>query len=70
MMQNSNVLLLTATEAAEALAISPRTLWSLTDSGDLPCVRIGRAVRYDPADLRAWIDRRKAANGKDQGNDT
>jgi excisionase family DNA binding protein len=59
-------MLLTVIEAAKTLAISPRTLWSLTDSGEISCVRIGRAVRYDPADLRAWIDRRKVANGKGQ----
>ena len=68
MIENSNVMLFTAPEAAKALAISPRTLWSLTDSGEIPAVRIGRAVRYDPSDLRAWIDRRKSANGKGQGN--
>lgn len=68
MVQNPNVLLLTATEAAEALAISPRTLWSLTDSGELPCVRIGRSVRYDPTDLRAWIDRRKSVKATTEGS--
>ena len=46
-------------EAAETLAISPRTLWSLTDSGSIRCVRIGRSVRYDPADLCRWIDANK-----------
>jgi excisionase family DNA binding protein len=60
MIENSCALLLTALQAAKALAISPRTLWSLTDSGEIPCVRIGRAVRYDPVDLRAWIERRKS----------
>jgi excisionase family DNA binding protein len=60
MIENSNALLLTAPQAAKALAISPRTLWSLTDTGEIPCVRIGRAVRYDPEDLRAWIARRKS----------
>ena len=46
-------------EAARSLAISERTLWSLTNCGQIPCVRIGRAVRYDPADIRAWIDSQK-----------
>jgi excisionase family DNA binding protein len=55
------VFLLTAGEAAKALAVSPRTLWSLTQRGDIPCVRIGRSVRYDPADIRAWIDRQKSS---------
>jgi len=53
-------------EAARFLAISERTLWSLTQRGEIPCVRIGRAVRYDPADLREWIAARKRAGaGKD-----
>jgi excisionase family DNA binding protein len=59
MTRESHVLLLTASEAAKALAVSPRTLWSLTKSGVIPCVRIGRAVRYDPADLRSWIASKK-----------
>jgi excisionase family DNA binding protein len=52
-------LLLTAAEAAKLLAIGARTLWRLTDNGEIPVVRIGRAVRYDRRDLLAWIDRTK-----------
>jgi excisionase family DNA binding protein len=53
-------LLLTAREAAQALAISERTLWTLTARGEITCIRIGRAVRYSAADLAAWIESRKA----------
>jgi excisionase family DNA binding protein len=49
-------LLLTAKQAAAALAISERKLWSLTAGQALPVVRIGRAVRYSPAALQAWIE--------------
>lgn len=52
-------LLLTPREAAEALRISERKLWGLTASGQIPCLRIGRSVRYDINDLREWIDERK-----------
>lgn len=53
-------LLLTVRQAAKMLSISERTLWGLTKSGDIPAVRFGgRNVRYDPADLRAWIDSTK-----------
>lgn len=52
-------LLLSARDAAQALSLSPRKLWSLTAGGEIPCVRIGRAVRYDLADLREWIDSKK-----------
>jgi excisionase family DNA binding protein len=49
-------LLLTPREAAEALAISERTLWQLTHDQALPCVRIGRSVRYRPEALRTYLD--------------
>jgi len=52
-------LLVKPAEAAEALAVSPRKLWAMTNSGEIPCVRLGRAVRYDLDDLRAWIDEQK-----------
>lgn len=52
-------LLIDAKRAAGALSLSARKLWEITNSGLIPCVRIGRAVRYDPADLRAWIDVQK-----------
>lgn len=54
-------MLLTPKQAAATLAISARKLWSLTNCGDIPSVRIGRLVRYDPADLRAWIEQQKVA---------
>lgn len=53
-------MLLTGREAARALSISERTLWGLTATRDVPSIRIGRLVRYDPADLREWIEKRKA----------
>jgi excisionase family DNA binding protein len=49
--------LMTPREAAEHLAISTRTLWTLTACGKLPAVRIGRAVRYRPSDLSALCER-------------
>ena len=53
-------LLLKPPEAARALAISARKLWSLTDPrGPIPCIRVGRAIRYDPRDLEAWIEEQK-----------
>ena len=57
--KTENRLLLKPREAAQSLAVSERTLWDLTNRGNLPCVRIGRAVRYDPADLIAWIAHQK-----------
>ena len=53
-------LLLTPCDAAAALSISERSLWSLSyPRGPIGVVRIGRAVRYDVEDLRAWIEASK-----------
>jgi excisionase family DNA binding protein len=52
-------MLLTVRQAAEALQISERKLWGMAAAGEIPRVRIGRSVRYDPTDLRAWIERQK-----------
>ncbi len=58
------VLLLTPAQAAEALAISPRKLWGMTASGEIPHVRLGRCVRYPLDELQRWIDeQQKGGNG-------
>lgn len=52
--------LLRTPDAARLLAISERKLWELQNSGQIPVVRIGsRNIRFDPADLRRWIERAK-----------
>jgi excisionase family DNA binding protein len=56
--------LLTAREAATALGVSERTLWALTKKGKVSAVRIGRLVKYDPEDLRAFIERSKEPAAK------
>ena len=45
-------------EAARALGISPRTLWSLTASGEVPHVRIGKSVVYPVVALQEWLAER------------
>jgi excisionase family DNA binding protein len=62
-------LLLTQMEAAAALAISERTLWGLTaPRGEIPAIKIGRCVRYDPKDLAAWIERQKSPASPSSGD--
>lgn len=51
--------LLTPKQAAQALAVSPSTLYGLTHAGKIPCIRLSRAVRYDVRDVEAWIGRQK-----------
>src|SRR3954467_15660986 len=51
-------LLVDSHEAARLLAVSERTLWALTDAGEVRCLRLGRAKRYAVAELERFIARR------------
>ena len=48
--------LLTSKQAASMLAVSERMLWSMRASGEIPFIRIRRAVRFLVADLQGWIE--------------
>ena len=44
-------------DAARLLSISDRALWGLTEPrGPIPCVRLGRSVRYSVAALERYLD--------------
>lgn len=53
--------LLTLRQTAEQLALCERSIRSLISAGRLKAVRFGRAVRVDPIDLRAFIERSKGS---------
>jgi hypothetical protein len=56
--------LLSTTEAARALRISPATLavWRVRGRGcGLRFLKVGRSVRYTPEDIRKFLDRRSHA---------
>jgi excisionase family DNA binding protein len=42
-------------EAAAFLGMSESWVYTAARSGVLPAIRLGRAVRFDPATLRAWV---------------
>lgn len=56
--------LLSARQAAARLCISTRKLWSMTSSGEIPAIRIGRGVRYAPDDLAAYIAQQRSGGAK------
>jgi excisionase family DNA binding protein len=61
---NGIIRLLTVAEAAQALALSERSLRMLISEGALPVVRVGtRAVRIHPADLEHFIEERRGSLG-------
>jgi len=52
--------LLTAAQVGEILGKHPRTVLILAERGELAAIRLGhRTVRFDPADVQAYIDSRR-----------
>lgn len=50
--------LLTVTEAARRLSLGRATTYQLVRRGELPSVRVGRAVRVPVHALEAWVSAR------------
>ncbi len=57
--------LLLAQEAAALLRVPPNRVYELAKRGVIPCVRIGRLVRFPEDQLRDWI----AAGGTREGRE-
>lgn len=47
--------LLDAVEAAEHLRIHPKTLLKMARMGHVPCIRIGRYIRFRLSALDVWV---------------
>jgi excisionase family DNA binding protein len=47
--------LLTAADAARLLAMKESTVYALARQGRIPCIRIGRAVRFTRPMLERWL---------------
>ena len=58
--------LLTATQLAEDLKVSPRYIRDLASRGQIPCRCIRGMYRFDPAEVREWLNTfyRGPENGK------
>ena len=50
-------------EAAKALGIGERLLWSLTNQGQIPHLRLGRAIVYPVSALEKWLVQRVQVSG-------
>ena len=55
--ENSNARLWTVSEVAEFLSRSKRSVYQLAAAGELPALRFGGHLRFDPADIRSWVRR-------------
>ncbi len=46
---------MTVSEVAEYLRVNPQTVYRKAKAGELPAVRIGRAIRFRRSELEAWL---------------
>lgn len=53
--RNAGPRLVTARTVAERLGISQHRVYELARTGDLPHVRLGRSMRFDPAAIESFI---------------
>jgi excisionase family DNA binding protein len=53
---------LTYRELGETLSLSTRYLQKLVQQGSLPCIRFGKAVRFDPKVIAEWIYKQNQQN--------
>jgi excisionase family DNA binding protein len=53
-------LLLRVSETADILGIGKSTAYELVATGELPSLKIGKAIRVSVADLKIWIQQRRA----------
>lgn len=58
--RNANTGLFSVHQAAEFLGVSERTLWTITDEGNLACIRVRRRKMYSQVDLAAYIDAQRS----------
>lgn len=53
---------LTARDVAARLGVSRGLVYSLAKRGELPCYRIGGALRFAEAEIAAWLQGRRGAD--------
>ncbi len=53
--------LLTIDQLAEQLSVSTRHVRRLVAERRVPFLKVGKFVRFDPAEISAWLDRTRVA---------
>ena len=47
----------TVKDVAAFVGLSVRWVHERTRRGEIPCFRLGTAIRFDPQEIRAWLDK-------------
>ena len=55
---------MTVFEVAQYLRVNPQTVYRKAKAGEMPAVRIGRAIRFRRVELDAWLAAQAEVPGK------
>jgi excisionase family DNA binding protein len=55
----SNERLMTVGEVASWLGMSTPWIYKQCEGGSIPFVRLGEAIRFDPEEIRVYLDKRR-----------
>lgn len=48
----------TVADVAQFLSMSPQWVYKHAELGTLPCVRLGAALRFQPAEIRRYVEQK------------
>ncbi|MEA3369480.1 MAG: helix-turn-helix domain-containing protein [Candidatus Ratteibacteria bacterium] len=52
-----NSKLMTTKELAEYMQLNPLTVYKKVKEGDIPCVRVGRSIRFKKEQIDKWLEK-------------
>lgn len=58
--------LMTVSEVAAYLHLSPATVYRLAQAGHLPAFKIGRTWRFRPTRIESWLEEQRTAQTDDE----
>ena len=51
--------LLDITQLSEILSVKPATIYGWVHDGFIPCIKLGRLVRFSDKDIQEWVNKRR-----------
>jgi excisionase family DNA binding protein len=59
--------LITPSALAKGLRVSQGAVYAWVDRGLIPHIRLEKCIRFDPAEIREWLERKRKAARKAPG---
>jgi excisionase family DNA binding protein len=57
-------------ELARGLKVAPQTIYVWVERGLIPHIRLEKCIRFDPAEIKEWLEKKRQAAQKNPGGRT